>query len=184
MEMADAEPAVARGAIVRHAEYPQWGHGFVIRAGKRVTKVFFLWGGRRSVPVGERLEVVQPAAIEASVFALCGDCSPQAWSRGHHSLYAVELDREVLKRRDFISRNPGGAASGCLYIGVTGLKPEARFERHLEGTQSARLVKKYGVRLRLDLVEGFSRLPYRIAAAMEPKVAAWLRAQGFGVWQN
>lgn len=184
MNVVDAVPVVSRGAIVRHADYPQWGHGYVIRAGKRLTKVFFLWGGRRGVPVGERLEVAQPKAVEAQIFALCADCSPQAWSRGHHSLYAVELDRDVLERGDFLARNPGGAASGCLYVGVTGLEPETRFERHLEGTQSARLVKKYGVRLRLDLVEGYSRLPYRIAACMEPKVAAWLRAQGFAVWQN
>jgi hypothetical protein len=33
-------------------------------------------------------------------------------------------------------------------------------------------------------VEGFSRLPFQIAAFMESKLAAWLRAQGFGVWQN
>jgi hypothetical protein len=45
-------------------------------------------------------------------------------------------------------------------------------------------VRTHGIRLRLDLVEGFSRLPYRIAACMEPKLAAWLRAQGFAVWQN
>jgi hypothetical protein len=173
-----------RHGVVRHADYPQWGHGHVIRAGKRVTKVFFLWGGRRSVAVGEPLEEARPTALEAELFALCGEFSPQAWARGHHSLYAVELDPAVMKRRAFRERNLGGAASGCLYVGVTGLKPETRFERHLEGTQSARLVKTYGIRLRLDLVEGYSRLPYQVAAAMEPKVAAWLRSQGFAVWQN
>jgi predicted GIY-YIG superfamily endonuclease len=72
----------------------------------------------------------------------------------------------------------------CLYIGVTGLTPDERFERHRMGTQSARFVRAHGRRLRLDLVEGFSRLPYRIAASMEPRIAAWLRAQGFAVWQN
>src|SRR4029079_13254769 len=86
--------------------------------------------------------------------------------------------------RTFRARNPGGATGGCLYIGVTGLTPEERFERHRAGTQSGRFVQTHGIRLPLDLVEGFSRLPYRIAAAMEPKLAAWLRAQGFAVWQN
>jgi hypothetical protein len=136
------------------------------------------------VPASEPLEEARASGVQSDLFALCAECSPQSWSRGHHSLYAIELDPAVLKRRDFRERNPGGGASGCLYVGVTGLKPEQRFERHLEGTQSARLVKRYGVRLRLDLVEGFSRLPYPIAACMEPKVAAWLRAQGFAVWQN
>ena len=173
-----------RHSVVRHPDYPQWGHGHVIRVGKRLTRVFFVWGGRRNVPASEPLEEVRPTAIEADLFTLCAKYSPQSWSRGHHSLYAVELDRAVLDRKDFRDRNPGGAASGCLYVGITGLKPEQRFERHLEGTQSARLVKKYGRRLRLDLVEGFSRLPYPVAAVMEPKVAAWLRSQGFAVWQN
>ncbi len=172
------------GAIVNHADYPQWGHGYVIRARKKATDVFFLWGGRRKVAAGEPLEEARPATVEARLFALCGECSPQSWARGHHSLYAVELDPAVMKVRKFREKNPGGAASGCLYVGVTGLPPETRFERHLAGTQSARFVQAHGVRLRMDLVEGFSRLPYRIAACMEPKLAAWLRAQGFGVWQN
>ena len=174
----------AVGTIVRHADYPQWGHGYVIRARKKFTEVFFHWGGRRKVAAGEPLEEARPTAVEADLFTLCGEYSPQSWARGHHSLYAVELDPAVLKTRKFLEKNPGGAASGCLYIGVTGLPPETRYERHLAGTQSARFVKAHGVRLRMDLVEGFSRLPYRVAAAMEPKVAAWLRAQGFGVWQN
>jgi predicted GIY-YIG superfamily endonuclease len=84
----------------------------------------------------------------------------------------------------FKEKNPGGSASGCLYIGMTGLTPESRFERHQAGRQSSKYVRAHGLRLRLDLVEGYSRLPYRIAAFMEPKLAAWLRAQGFGVWQN
>ena len=173
-----------RQAVVRHPEYPQWGYGHVIRAGKRMTRVFFVWGGRRNLAVGEPLELAQPSALETKLFELCGEYSPQSWARGHHSLYAVELDRAVLKVRAFREKNPGGASSGCLYIGVTGLPPETRFERHLEGTQSARFVKRYGVRLRMDLVEGFSKLPWRVAALMEPKLAAWLRAQGFAVWQN
>lgn len=178
-----AEP-VRPGAIVVHADYPQWGPGYVIRTRKKHTDVFFVWGGRRVVAADEPLAPTRAPRAQADLFELCAQCAPLAWSRGHHNLYAVELDDAVLERRDFLERNPGGAAAGCLYIGVTGLPPEERFERHLEGTQSARLVRRHGLRLRLDLVEGFSRLPYRIAACMEPKIAAWLRAQGFGVWQH
>ena len=157
----------------------------MIRARKKFTEVFFHWGGRRKVAAGEPLEEASlRRAWRPSSSTSAREYSPQSWARGHHSLYAVELDPAVLKNRKFLEKNPGGAASGCLYIGVTGLPPETRYERHLAGTQSARFVKAHGVRLRMDLVEGFSRLPYRVAAAMEPKVAAWLRAQGFGVWQN
>ena len=172
------------GDIVRHADYPQWGCGYVIRAKKASSVVFFRWGGKRTIDAGEPLAPARATGIEAEFFSLCASLSAASWSRGHHSLYAVELDPAVMKNRAFRDRNPGGAAGGCLYIGVTGLTPEERFERHRAGTQSARFVREHGVRLRLDLVEGFSRLPYRIAACMEPKLAAWLRAQGFAVWQN
>jgi predicted GIY-YIG superfamily endonuclease len=172
------------GDIVRHADYPQWGRGYVIRSRKASLDVFFQWGGKRRIEANEPLQVSPVSGLEAEFFAMCAGVSPRSWSRGRHSVYAIELDRAVWKSRAFRDRNPGGAAGGYLYIGVTGLTPTARFERHRAGTQSGRFVRTHGRRLRLDLVEGFSSLPYRIAAAMEPKLAAWLRAQGFAVWQN
>jgi hypothetical protein len=175
---------MAPGDIVRHPEYPQWGRGYVIRVKKASADVFFRWGGKRTIDAGDPLEPGRASGVEAEFFSLCAGYSAQSWARGHHSLYAIELDPAVWKNRAFRARNPGGAAGGCLYIGVTGLTPAERFDRHRAGTQSARLVHEHGVRLRLDLVEGFSRLPYRIAASMEPRLAAWLRAQGFAVWQN
>jgi predicted GIY-YIG superfamily endonuclease len=175
---------MAPGDIVRHADYPHWGRGHVIRARKTSVDVFFHWGGIRRIEAGAPLELSRAHGVEAQFLSLCAGLSATSWSRGHHCVYAIELDRAVWKNRSFRERNPGGATGGCLYIGVTGLTPERRFERHRMGTQSGRFVRAHGLRLRLDLVEGFSRLPYRIAACMEPKLAAWLRAQGFGVWQN
>ena len=172
------------GDIVRHADYPQWGRGYVIRVRKTSGDVFFQWGGKRRVESSEPIEIVQAQGLEAEFFGLCAELSPRSWSRGHHTVYAIELDRAVWKNRAFRDRNPGGAAGGCLYVGVTGLSPEVRFERHRAGTQSGRFVRTHGLRLRLDLVEGYSGLPFRIAALMEAKLAAWLRAQGFAVWQN
>jgi hypothetical protein len=172
------------GDIVRHADYPQWGHGYVIRARRTSCDVFFRWGGKRKVRASEPLEPSRASGVEEELFGMCADLSAHSWARGHHSLYAIELDPKVWNNRAFRERNPGGAEGGCLYVGVTGLKPDARFERHRMGVQSGRFVRTHGVRLRLDLVEGFSRLPHRIAASMEPRIAAWLRAQGFAVWQN
>ena len=174
---------MAPGDIVRHADYPQWGRGYVIRATKTWSEVFFQWSGKRRIDAGEPLEASRASGVEAEFFSLCAGVSSRSWSRGRHSVYAIELDRVVWKSRAFRERNPGGRGE-CLYIGVTGLSPERRFERHRMGTQSGRFVRAHGLRLRLDLVEGFSRLPCRIATCMEPKLAAWLRAQGFGVWQN
>jgi predicted GIY-YIG superfamily endonuclease len=171
------------GDIVRHPDYPQWGLGYVIRAKKTFADVFFQWGGRRRIPASEALESSRAAGVGSELFTLCATLSTHSWSRGHHSIYAIELDRGVQQKAAFRKRNPGMTA-GCLYIGMTGLTPEKRFARHRAGTQSGRYVREYGVRMRLDLVEGFSRLPFPIAAFMESKLAAWLRAQGFGVWQN
>jgi hypothetical protein len=173
-----------RGAIVRHPAYPQWGRGCVIRVRKKGCDVFFRWGGKRAMDAAEPLEPSPAAGLEQDFFALCASHSAASWSRGRHSVYAIELDPGVWKNRAFRARNPGACEGVCLYIGVTGLAPEERFARHRAGTQSARLVHAHGMRLRLDLVEGFSRLPYRIAVEMEPRLAAWLRAQGFAVWQN
>ena len=175
---------MAPGDIVQHPDYPQWGRGYVIHAGKASADVFFHWGGRRRIGRDEPLEPGHASGADSALFALCAGVSRRAWSRGHHHVYAVELDGSVWKHRAFRDRNPGGAAGGCLYVGVTGLSPEERFARHRAGAQSGRFVRSHGVRLRLDLVEGYANLPYRIAARMEPRLAAWLRAQGFAVWQN
>lgn len=179
-----AADAIAPGDIVRHADYPQWGRGYVIRVKKNTSDVFFHWGGTRRISASEPLEPSRAGGLETDLFSLCESLSAASWSRGRYSVYAIELDPAVWQRRAFRARNPGGSSGGYLYVGVTGLTPEARFERHRAGTQSGRFVQQHGVRLRLDLVEGFSRLPYRIATCMEPKLAAWLRAQGFAVWQN
>ena len=47
---------MAPGDIVRHADYPQWGRGYVIRAKKTSSDVFFRWGGKRRIDAGEPLE--------------------------------------------------------------------------------------------------------------------------------
>src|SRR5690349_15621004 len=124
------------GEIVRHPDFPTWGHGYVIRVRKGSADVFFRWGGKRRIEAAEPLEPSHATGVEAGLFALCAELSAGSWARGHHSVYAIELDPRIWKNRAFRARNPGGAAGGCLYIGVTGLTPEARFERHRAGTQS------------------------------------------------
>jgi hypothetical protein len=160
------------GDIVSHADYPQWGRGYVIRAKKGTADVFFRWGGKRKIGVDELRSSVA-SGVEAEFFNMCAGVSSRSWSRGHYTVYAIELDRAVWKHRAFRERNPAGAAGGCLYVGVTGLSPEARFERHQTGTQSGRFVRTHGRRLRLDLVEGFSKLP--IAS-----LSAWSRSSPHG----
>ena len=60
-------------------------------------------------------------------------------------VYVIELEREAGKRRD--PRIP------WVYVGSSVRTPEERFEQHLEGYKSARLVKRFAKRLRPDLYE-------------------------------
>ena len=172
------------GEIVRHADILNGDPGYVIRTGKTSTDVFFRWGGKRRIGAGEPLEPGQASGADAELFALCARLSARSWSRARHSVYAIELDRVVWKNRAFRERNPGGAAAGCCDIGVTGLTPERRFERHRVGTQSvassAPMASGYGS----ISLKGSRGCRTGLPACMEPKLAAWFRAQGFAVWQN
>jgi len=53
-----------------------------------------------------------------------------------HHVYVIELDRAVLKHAKFRAANPGhDARKPPLYVGMTGLDPETRFERHKYGVK-------------------------------------------------
>jgi hypothetical protein len=56
-----------------------------------------------------------------------------------------------------------------------------RFENHKNGYKSARLVRKYGVRLLPELFEHLNPMPYEHAVQMEKDLADDLRAQGYAV---
>ena len=103
---------MAPGDIVRHAHYPQWGHGYVVRVRKTSSDVFFRWAGTRRIGAGEPLEPARAPGADAKLFAMCAGLSARSWSRGHHSVYAIELDRAVWTNRTFRERNPGGAGAG------------------------------------------------------------------------
>jgi len=69
------------------------------------------------------------------------------------------------------------------YVGMTGLDPDVRFDKHKAGIQSNRYVKQYGLRLLPDLYEAFNPMPYEEACDREVEVGIDLRSAGFGVWQ-
>jgi hypothetical protein len=70
------------------------------------------------------------------------------------SVYVVELDTAILKDQLVLRRNPKRDASKpCVYVGMTGLTVERRFDNHRNGHKSSRFVKKYGVRLMSEFYE-------------------------------
>ena len=104
--------------------------------------------------------------------------------RNHYHVYVIELSQDVLRESKFKQCNPGyRPGKPCVYVGMTGLDPDLRFDKHKAGIQSNRYVRQYGLRLLPDLYEGFNPMSYDEAAAREVEIGIDLRSAGFGVWQ-
>jgi predicted GIY-YIG superfamily endonuclease len=100
-------------------------------------------------------------------------------------VYVVKLSDDVLKHKKFRSKNPNYVVGmDCLYVGMTGLEPEERFENHKKGHKAAKFVKNYGVRLMPELYEKYNPMEREKAKSKEGELAQSLRKQGYGVWQN
>lgn len=105
--------------------------------------------------------------------------------RKHYSVYVIELDSRVLGQTRFAGSNPGhDPGKKCLYVGMTGLSPEKRFENHLAGYKSNSYVRRFGVRLCPMLYEEYNPLSYEEAKDMEVELARILRRRGHAVWQK
>jgi hypothetical protein len=100
----------------------------------------------------------------------------------HHSVYVILLDPSVLRHPSILLLNPNRQATKpCVYVGMTGLSVEQRFENHKKGQKSAWVVKKYGLRLMPELYEFLNPMPFEAAAQMEKDLAEDLRADGYVV---
>jgi len=105
--------------------------------------------------------------------------------RHHHNVYVVELSRDVLYERRFVKSNPDYVpGKPCVYVGMTGLSPDQRFDKHMAGIQANRYVLRYGLRLMPELYECYNPMPYDAARDMEVELAIGLREAGYGVWQG
>jgi predicted GIY-YIG superfamily endonuclease len=104
--------------------------------------------------------------------------------RPHHHVYVIELSKDVLAEAKFRRNNPGYVeGKPCVYVGMTGLDPDVRFDKHKAGIQANAYVLKYGLRLLPDLFEGFNPMGYEDAVEREIEIGIDLRSAGFGVWQ-
>ena len=104
--------------------------------------------------------------------------------RNHYSVYIIELSKDVLNEARFRKSNPGYLqGKPCIYVGMTGLDPDLRFDRHKAGIQSNKYVKKYGLRLMPELYDLYNPMPYDEACALEVELGIDYRESGYGVWQ-
>jgi hypothetical protein len=70
----------------------------------------------------------------------------------HHNVYVVLMDNAVAKHPSILRLNPKRQPSKpCVYVGMTGIPVDQRFENHRNGYKSAWVVRKYGVRLMPEL---------------------------------
>jgi hypothetical protein len=100
----------------------------------------------------------------------------------HHSVYVVLLDHAVARHPSILRANRRrDPLKPCVYVGMTGLPVNERFENHKNGYKSAWVVKKYGVRLMPELYEHLNPMPFEAAAQMEVELAEDLRAGGYTV---
>jgi hypothetical protein len=102
----------------------------------------------------------------------------------HHHVYVVELADPVWNEPSFRKANPDyQLGKPFVYVGMTGLEPDLRFDRHKAGIQANRFVFAYGLRLLPSLYEVYNPMPYEAAREMEVELAIGLREAGYGVWQ-
>ena len=104
--------------------------------------------------------------------------------RNHYRVYVVELSTDALYESRFRRANPGYVSGKpCIYVGMTGLDPDLRFDKHKAGIQANRYVQRYGLRLRPDLYDVYEPMSYDAARDLEVELAIDFRESGYGVWQ-
>src|ERR1700682_2239262 len=112
-------------------------------------------------------------------------CQPEprkAHAEFHHNVYVILLDAKTAWHRSILRTNPKrDPAKPCVYVGMSGLPPEHRFENHKHGYKAAWVVEKYGVRLMPELYAHLNPMPYEAALQMELELADDLRNEGYTV---
>ncbi|MDB6053990.1 MAG: hypothetical protein JWN25_1513 [Verrucomicrobiales bacterium] len=105
-----------------------------------------------------------------------------AASSDHHNVYVVLLSRGVGRLKRVRLENPAASPDKpCVYVGMSGLTPDERFENHKAGVKSSWFVHKYGESLLPSLYEFLNPMPYAAALIMEKELAEDLRQQGYTV---
>jgi len=104
--------------------------------------------------------------------------------RAHYHVYVIELARQVLDEPRFMKANPRyQSGKPCVYVGMTGIDPDVRFDKHKAGIQANRYVQRFGLRLLPAIYEAYNPMSYDDARTMEVELAIDLRQGGYAVWQ-
>jgi hypothetical protein len=97
-------------------------------------------------------QIIHIQQVVVSCFHRCGNSKKVENSTRCLTVYIIELSKDVLFEGKLKKCNPGYIlGKPCVYVGMTGLNPDVRFDKHKAGIQSNRYVKQYGLRLLPDL---------------------------------
>jgi hypothetical protein len=99
-----------------------------------------------------------------------------------YSIYVVLLDEHIGTLPQMRLRNPKRDLSKpCLYIGLTPLRVDHRFDFRGATIKAEWRVQTFGVRLMPDLYKHLKPMTFEAAVQTARKLAEDLRAKGFGV---
>jgi hypothetical protein len=144
---------------------PKWLQGRLVRLREDLTSGPFIL---REEAAAER---------DAAIGCLRGEGFTVNRGAGVWTVYVIELDPKGTK-------NPG---QGFVYVGQTSKSAEERFKEHTKGKRNKRgplfspVVKKWGLRLRMDLAPDTRYFDRKSAEAAEKRWAAKLKAEGYRV---
>jgi hypothetical protein len=109
---------------------------------------------------------------------------PRTARSQHYHVYVIELSDAVWDLARFRKANPDyQLGKPFVYVGMTGLDPDLRFDKHKAGIQSNSYVRRFGLRLLPGLYAMYNPMPYEGARDMEVELGIGLREAGYGVWQ-
>src|SRR5215218_8274488 len=96
--------------------------------------------------------------------------------RPHYHVYVVELTDQVWNAGRFRRANPNyELGKPFVYVGMTGLDPDVRFDKHKAGIQANAFVQEYGLRLLPGLYARYNPMRYDAAREMEVELGIALR---------
>jgi hypothetical protein len=101
-----------------------------------------------------------------------------------YHVYVIELSKDVLDKPRFMRSNPDYVhGKPCVYVGMTGLDPDIRFDKHKAGIQANKYAQAFGLHLLPKLYEHYNPMDYEDAQYIEVDLGIALREAGYGVWQ-
>ena len=97
----------------------------------------------------------------------------------HHNVYVILLKDTVANHSSILRLNPKrDPLKPCVYVGMTGIPVDHRFQNHKNGYKAAWVVRKYGMRLMPELSEHLDPMPFKPAVTMKTELAEDLRSAG------